>query len=57
MENNQEPEFWTVLKTPPKTEEDKYIEIWTEAIAAVRAAMYSQEDLLTHFEIEPYNEN
>ena len=31
--NNKEPEFWTILKTPPKTKKQLEYEFWTKILA------------------------
>jgi len=36
MESNNEPEFWTVLKTPPKTQEELDYEFWKQIIGETR---------------------
>ena len=49
---SEKQQVWDILKTPPKTQEEIYREVWREAIAAVRAGLYSREDLETHFGIK-----
>jgi len=53
--NEQEPEFWIILKTTPKTKEELWFDNWFKAIAEYRAELYSREILERHFEIK--NEN
>lgn len=44
MESNNEPEFWTILKTPPMTQQQLIEEAWVEVMECLRKDRYLMKE-------------